>query len=92
MAEAETIKQVIEDTLLTAAKVRNGDYYEDLDDGIDEQDMAGPLSHRIAEVVVNLAERLAAVSGIDGRHVWTPRFVEDMLDPWWGTEYQRKEG
>lgn len=83
----DTLKQITEDILLTAHHIRNGNYYDDLPEGIEPGDEAGPLSYRITQIVVNLAERLAAVSGIPVESIWVPELVDDMLDPEWGTNY-----
>lgn len=68
----DTLKQIAEDTLLTAANVRTGEY----------------SYFRAAEVIVNLAERIVEVTGLDPRTVWTPESVSDMLDPFWGVDYE----
>lgn len=79
----DTIKQIIEDTLLTAANIMAGMYGEDCDDK--------DLPKYTAGVVLNIAERLVVVTGIDERHVWTPEALEEMLAAEWGTEYERRE-
>lgn len=67
---SETLKQIIEDTLLTAARMRTGEISED-----------GAIDY---EVVVNLAERLVETTGIDPAGLWVPEALNDTVDAGWG--------
>ena len=79
---AENLVQIIEDTLLTARNVIEGEYLNDLPEGIEPADQAGPLAWRIMEVVVNLAERLTDLAGVDPDTLWVPEgAVADAFEP-----------
>lgn len=84
----DTLVKIAEDALLLAANIRGG---EDLDassyidadlDGHEAYQVAREF--RIVELVVDLAERLVATTGIDPETVWTPTDVADLLDAEWG--------
>lgn len=74
----DTLRQIIEDTLLLAANIRTGeDIGEEHVEG--EPDAAAGLREfRTVELVVNIAERLARTTGI--ADPWTPHAIADLTD------------
>lgn len=74
----DTLRQIIEDTLLLAANIRTGeDIGEERIEG--EPDAAeGLRQFRTVELVVNIAERLAHTTGITDP--WTPHAIADLTD------------
>lgn len=75
----ETLQLIAEDVFLTAAKIRVID-----PDYCDEE---GNLDYyRLAEIVVNLGERIVDLCGIDHETVWMPDDITDMVDGNYGAQ------
>lgn len=84
----ESLRKIAEDTLLLAANIRMG---EDLAEARSDSygayhvdELAAAREFRIVELVVDIAERIIATTGIEPDTVWTPDDVRDLLDPEYG--------
>jgi hypothetical protein len=72
--EQNTLRHIAEDAFLTAAKIRTlDDDYLGVENELD--------SYRLAEIIVNLGERIIDQAGIPHEAVWVPDALRDMLDP-----------
>lgn len=68
----ESIASITEDVLHLAAQIREGD-------SLGEGDSSN-RDHRIAELLVSLAERLVESTGITPGTLWVPHAVWDLVD------------